>query len=82
MKYIFLLSKEDLRLAKEEALSLLNIKKAKLVNNLLFLEANNIELADRLAYTRKIYQFLFEAKEKDLTSTIPLKGVLKVYPKY
>ena len=56
MKYLFLLSKEDLRLAKEEALSLFDKKKAKLVNNLLFLELDNIGLSDRLAYTRKIYK--------------------------
>jgi len=70
MKYIFLLSKEDLRLAKEEVLSLLNIKKHKLVNNLLFLDIDNIESANRLAYTRKIYQFLFETNKKDLIKEI------------
>jgi len=70
MKYIFLLSKEDLKLAKEEILSLFNIKKAKLINNLLFLDLENIESANRLAYTKKIYKFLFETKKEDLVKKI------------
>ena len=69
MKYLFLFSKEDLRLAKEEALSLFD-KKGKLVNNLLFLDLDNIERADGLAYTRKVYQFLFETDKKNLIKKI------------
>jgi len=70
MKSVFLLSKEDLNLAKEEVLSLLKTKKSKLVNNLLLIETDNIEKADRLAYTRKVYQFLFETNEKELKNKI------------
>ncbi|MBW2975702.1 methyltransferase domain-containing protein [Candidatus Woesearchaeota archaeon] len=66
MRYIFLLSKEDLRLAKEEALSLFNIKEHRLVGNLLFLDLDDAELAGRLAYTKRIYQSLFEAGQKDI----------------
>ncbi len=70
MKYIFLLSKEDLRLAKEEVLSLFNVRKHRLIDNLLFLDLDNINSADRLAYTKRIYQFLFETKKVDLTENI------------
>lgn len=70
MRYIFLLSKEDLRLAKEEVLSLFNVKKHRLINNLLFLDLNDIELANRLAYTKRIYQFLFETNENNLIRKI------------
>jgi len=70
MKYVFLLSKEDLKLAKEEVMSLIETKNPKLTNSLLFLNTDNIELANRLAYTRKIYQFLFETNKKDLIKDI------------
>lgn len=81
MKYIFLLSKEGLKLAKEEVLSLFNIKKSKLINNLLFLDLNSIELANRLAYTKKIYQFLFEANKKDLIKDIKNFNWQSIYKK-
>ena len=70
MRYAFLLSKEDIKLAKEEVLSLLDIKKFRLVNNLLFLDLDDIKLADRLAYTKKIYQFLFKSNKKNLIKEI------------
>ncbi|MEA2036071.1 MAG: DNA methyltransferase [Nanoarchaeota archaeon] len=70
MKYVFLLSKEDIKLAKEEALSLLDVRRSRLVHNLLFLDLDNIELSNRLAYTRKVYQFLFETNKKDLIKKI------------
>ena len=66
MNYIFLLSKENLKLAKEEVLSLFNINKFKLINNLLLLDLKNTQLADRLAYTKRIYQFLFKSNKKNL----------------
>lgn len=69
MKYIFLLSKENIKLAKEEVLSLFNVK-GKSVDNMLFLDLEDISLSDRLAYTRKIYQFLFEADRRDLIKKI------------
>jgi tRNA (guanine10-N2)-dimethyltransferase len=81
MKYAFLLSKEDLKLAKQEVLSLLNIKNSKLVDNLLFLESNNIESADRLAYTKKIYQFLFETDKKNLIKDVKNFNWQDIYKK-
>ena len=81
MKYIFLLSKEDLKLAKEEVLSLFNIDKYKLIDNLLFLELDDIELANRLAYTKKVYQFLFESNEKDIKNKIEEFDWQSIYKK-
>ncbi|MBW2989109.1 hypothetical protein KY358_02190 [Candidatus Woesearchaeota archaeon] len=71
MRCIFLLSKEDLRFAKEEALSLFNVKH-KLRGNLLFLEIEDIKPAERLAYTKKTYQFLFRCRKDHLIEK--LKG--------
>lgn len=81
MKHIFLLSKEDLKLAKEEILSLFNSKKSKIISNLLFMDLDNIELANRLAYTRRIYQFLFETSEKDLIKEIKKYDWQSIYKK-
>ena len=81
MKYIFLLSKEDLKLAKQEVLSLLNIKNSKLVDHLLFLKSDSIESANRLAYTKKVYQFLFETNKKRLTKDIENFNWQNIYKK-
>lgn len=70
MRNILLLSKEDIKLSKQEATSLLNIKNFTLIENLLFLDSGNIKIAERLAYTKKIYQFLFEAKKEDLIERV------------
>lgn len=70
MKYLFLLSKEDLNIAKEEVLSLFKVKEFFLIKNLLLLETEDIELGNRLAYTRKIYQFLFETNGNNLIKNI------------
>ena len=70
MKYLFLLSKENLRLAKEEILSLLKPRKHKTVKNLFILEEADISLADRLAYTRSIHQLLFETTKDNLIEDI------------
>lgn len=71
MKYIFLLSGDYKELAKEEVLSLFNIKKSLMKNNLLFIDLNSNEnliigLSKRLALTKKIYRVLFECKIDDL----------------
>jgi tRNA (guanine10-N2)-dimethyltransferase len=70
MRYIFLLSQEDLKLAKEEVLSLFNIKKSKQVDNLLFVDLPCIKEAKRLAFTKKVYQYLFEATTPELFKKI------------
>ncbi|MBU1004671.1 MAG: methyltransferase domain-containing protein [Nanoarchaeota archaeon] len=70
MKCLFLLSGENIRLAKEEVLSLLVPKKHKVVNNLLILETEDINLADRLAYTKKTFQLLFETNKEKIIEDI------------
>ncbi len=70
MVYVFLLSKENLDLSKEEVLSLLDVTRYRLINNLLFLETDNIDEANRLSYTKRIYRLLFETTFGDLFSDI------------
>lgn len=60
MKTIFLLSGEHIELAKEEVLSLTENKDYELFDRLLILDTNEKNLDRRLAFTHKIYRFLFE----------------------
>ena len=61
MALLFLLSKEDIELAKEEVLALTKSKNHKLDENLLILNTKK-ELTDRLAYTHYIFKLLFKTK--------------------
>src|SRR3989338_11260432 len=56
MVYIYELSKENLKLAKTEVLTLTKAKKSKLKKNLLFTSAYHYP--ERLAYTKAVYKFL------------------------
>ena len=80
MNYFFLLSKEDIILSKEEAISLLKIK-GKLKSNLLFFDSNLNGLEDRLAYTNKPYKHLFSCKTNDLIKTIKKFDWQNIYKK-
>ena len=62
--FIFLLSKQNLDLSKEEVLQLFNIKNYKLIDNLLITKKTNQKLFFRLAYTKFIYEYLFEGTDK------------------
>lgn len=70
MQYLLLLSRQDINLAKEEAVALLKPKKAVLDENLFILDASpkRINLAKRLAYTKAVYQLLFSSNniERDI----------------
>lgn len=82
MKYVFLVSKENIALAKEEVLSLVNSKLYKLDKNLLILDINlNLVpfLANRLAYTKKIFRLLFSCKEKNLIKNMQNFNWQKIY---
>ena len=89
MDYIFLLSKENVRLSTFEVVYLLNLKKYKVYNNLLVTEINEkeekneriLEKFKRLAYTKKIYQFLFISTEKKLIEDIKRFNWNKIYKK-
>lgn len=69
MKYLLLLSGENLELAKEEATSLADSRKFKQRGNLLILESKSFEFK-RLAYTHKVFRFLFSCKEKEFVKKI------------
>ena len=82
MKTIFLLSKYNPELSKAEVLNLLNIKHYKVKNNLLITkERINPDLIKRLAYTRRIYQLLFEPDYKNLIKNIQTYNWQKIYKK-
>ncbi|MFH2020766.1 MAG: DNA methyltransferase [archaeon] len=61
MKKIFLLSKQNIPLAKSEVLALTSNKKYRLHDNLLVLDATE-NLASRLGYTHSIYDLLFSCR--------------------
>jgi len=71
MKYVFVLSKEIPNIAKEEVLSLINIKNYQIINNILIIEIKNQDeatlknLYKRLAYTNSIYSLLFQSNYED-----------------
>jgi tRNA (guanine10-N2)-dimethyltransferase len=79
MKHIFLLSKEDLGLAKAEVLALSGRKSAKLQGNILILDAD-FDFS-RLAMTRKVYQHLFECNIADLEKRMSCFDWQSVYQK-
>jgi tRNA (guanine10-N2)-dimethyltransferase len=84
MKYAFLLSKENLAMAIAEVISLANKKPIKTIDNLILLDITQKTkdfLVKRLALTKKIYKFLFSAKEKDLISSLQNYNWNKIYKK-
>ena len=70
MKYAFVLSKENLELAKYEVINLLGVNKHKLIENILIIDLENIGSIKRLAYTKSVYELLFMSKDliKDMGS--------------
>lgn len=73
MEHLFLLSGENIKLAAQEVLSILEIEKYKSVGKLLIIRADNPdigELAKRLAFTKSIHQLLFQCNKADLIPKI------------
>lgn len=71
--YVFLLSKENIELSKEEVISLIPSKYLKLIDNLLIiapLTSKSIRLVKRLAYTKALYELLFYCKRTELIKQI------------
>jgi len=79
MKYIFLLSKENIGLAKEEVLSLVCTSEYQLIDNLLIVNTNKKGLERRLAYTKCIYELLFECKTNELIKNMEHYNWQSVY---
>lgn len=79
MKCIFLLSGENLDLAREEVLALAGTHDYWMFENVLILDADF--RFDRLAMTRKVYQHLFECSSNDLNRRMEEFDWKKVYNK-
>ncbi len=78
---MFLLSGEHLKLAKEEAITVTDGKSPKSYNNLLILTTNKTKNIDRLAYTKKIYKFLFSSTLKNLEKDLAKFNWNNIYKK-
>ena len=79
MKLILSLSKENIELAKEEAIAIAETKKYDQNKNILILKTkNNLQ---RLAYTKQIFQHLFSCETKDLEKEIKKFNWQKIYKK-
>lgn len=77
MKNIFLLSGEQLDIAREEVLALAGTEDYWQFENVLLTEADF--RYDRLAYTRKVYQFLFSCNYDELTDKMSRYNWKKIY---
>ncbi|MBN2454885.1 methyltransferase domain-containing protein [Candidatus Woesearchaeota archaeon] len=80
MYHLFVLSGENIPLAKGEIISLLKPSKYGLEGNLLLAEVNHSKLFERLALTKKSYRLLFTATRKDLlkkASSYPWQRIYK-----
>ncbi len=80
MKKIYVLSKENVDLAKEEVLALTGPQKYELYKHFLIVNTKE-RLEQRLAYTKAIYKFLFLCEEKELIKNIKKFNWKKVYKK-
>ncbi len=69
---MFLLSKENIELARAEVLALTNAANYEVDDNILILDTKEERLYARLAFTKAIYRFLFSCKEDELEKS--LKG--------
>ncbi len=79
MKCIFLLSGENLDMAREEVLALAGTQDYWQFENILIVEANF--RFDRLALTHKVYRYLFECDYKDLNCKMESFDWKRVYKK-
>jgi len=83
MEYLFLLSGENIRLAKAEALALTKAKDYRFEDTVLILKSkeNIRNLIKRLAYTKKIFKILFSCKKNKLISYFENYEWNKIYKK-
>jgi len=78
MQQIFLLSKQNLELSKQEVLALAEQKDFMLVDNLLILNTNFKDYK-RLAYTKEVYELLFISNPKSIIANIKNFDWQKIY---
>ncbi len=82
MTKLFLLSKQNIELAKEEILSLTENNEYELHDDLLIIDdKSKIDFENRLGYTHTIYKFLFKCKKEKLTESIKSYNWQKIYNK-
>ncbi len=83
MKYIFLLSGENVKYALAEVKALFNVKDAKLNGRVLAAEICNFNVikAAELAYTHRISEYLFDANNEKIISKIKRFDFAAVYKK-
>jgi tRNA (guanine10-N2)-dimethyltransferase len=78
MPQIFLLSKQDLELSKQEVLALTNKQDFMLIDNLLIINSNFKDYK-RLAYTKEVYELLFISNPKNLLADMKNFNWQKIY---
>jgi tRNA (guanine10-N2)-dimethyltransferase len=82
MKIILHLSKQNIDLAKSEALSLLDTEKYELFDNILIAEnKKNMKPEKRLGYSHSVYEFLFKCSKNNLIKTVEKYNWQKIYRK-
>ncbi|MBI4439978.1 hypothetical protein HY638_03320 [Candidatus Woesearchaeota archaeon] len=79
MKLFFALSKDNLKMAKAEVLSLTNAKKYSLTENFLILDGDAESVKGRLAYTHKYHHLLFKCGKGDFEKKFSSYPWQKVY---
>jgi len=70
MQHLFLLSGENLDLARDEILALTNSGNFTLTGNMLTLDLQKEFNFDRLAFTKKVYRILFQSNMKNLENNM------------
>lgn len=83
MKYLFLLSGENVKFALAEVKALFNVKDAKLDGRVLAAEISNFNVikAAELAYTHRINEYLFDANSEKIISKIKKFDFNVIYKK-
>lgn len=81
MRLVFELNQANLKLSKAEVIALAGKKSEKLIGNLLILDTKEKKLIKRLAFTKAIYQYLFDCNAKDLQKNIKKFNWQKYYEK-
>lgn len=81
MKTIFVLSKDHIKLAKEEILSLVDTRDFELINDLLVVDTNEIDFKNKLGYSHSMYKFLFECSINNIEKSINEFSWNKIYEK-